>query len=178
MKSMVGRRNRSSEGSPPAEDMPGPTDRTREGCSVHEGLERLVQLLPRVSRGLRRPPVVDGDAAAPALGPRHRSALALVRDREGTTVGSLAAALHLSLPTVSGLVGDLERAGFVQRLPDPADRRRTLIEVVPERSQCVDAWLEGATAPIVRVLEQLDPQERLAFVKGMRYLALELSERD
>src|ERR1700729_594894 len=95
-----------------------------DGCSVNEGLQRLVQLLPRVMRQLRRPSMVTGDMDSARLGARHRSALALVREQD-TTVGALAVALGLTLPTVSGLVADLERAGFVERSPDPTDRRRT-----------------------------------------------------
>lgn len=93
-------------------------------------------------------------------------------------MGSLAVALGLSLPTASGLVADLEAVGFVQRSPDPADRRRTVISLVPERRDCVDRWLEGASRPIARVLERLSPAERGAFVKAMRYLDAELKARE
>lgn len=140
---------------------------------MHEGVARLVQLLPRVMRGLRRGPHGAGDEAS-ALGARHRSALALIRDQELST-GALASALDLSLPTVSGLVADLERAGFVQRAADPQDRRRTVITVVAGRARCVDDWLAGTTAPVVRVLEQLTPEERGAFVKAMQLLDDELN---
>lgn len=142
-------------------------------CSVHEGVQRLVQLLPRVMRGLRRDTkAVDEDLAG--LGARHRSALALVREHD-ITVGALASALDLTLPTVSGLVGDLERVGFVQRSADPADRRRTLITMNRDRRQCVDDWWTGSTAPVARVLEQLSAEERGVFVKAMRLLDAELS---
>jgi DNA-binding MarR family transcriptional regulator len=144
------------------------------GCTVHEGLRNLVQLLPRVMRGMRRAPkepvVLDGIA----LGPRHSSALSLIREEE-TTVGALAAALDLNLATVSGVVADLERVGFAERSTDPGDRRRTLVRVNPRSKALVDTWLEGATAPIVRALQKLSPEERLTFIKAMGYLEAELS---
>ena len=153
-------------GGPPAIEPPG--------CTVHEGLQRLVLLLPRVMRGLRRSPTETGVDGAAVLGPRHRSALALVRDHQAS-VSSLAAALGLNLATTSGLVADLERVGFVERSTDPTERRRTIVRIAPTRQAYVDRWLQGATAPIVRVLEQLSPEQRTAFVTAMAYLDAELN---
>ena len=90
-------------------------------------------------------------------------------------MGSLASEVDLTLATVSGLVADLERAGFVERWPDVSDRRRTLVRVVPGKEPDVDLWLEGATAPIMRALNHLDPQERAVFVKAMSLLEAELN---
>jgi DNA-binding MarR family transcriptional regulator len=144
-------------------------------CTVHEGMRRLVQLLPRVMRGMRRGP--DPSTPQPegvALGPRHGAVLALVRNGE-RSVGSLAAEVDLNLATVSGLVAELERAGFVERWPDTSDRRRTLVRVVPDNALKVDLWLEGATAPIMRALIHLEPHERAVFVKAMSLLEAEFN---
>ena len=46
------------------------------------------------------------------------------------TVSELASRLDLTLPTVSGVLADLDRAGLVDRQPDPADRRRTIVELL------------------------------------------------
>lgn len=145
-----------------------------EACTVHDGLGRLVQLLPRVVRALRRQPNAKESVGGVVLGPRHSSALALIRERE-LTVGQLAAALGLTLATVSGLVGDLEQVGFAERSTDPRDRRRILVRVEPGRVAYVDAWLEGATAPLMRALQRLDDAERSAFIKGLGYLEAELN---
>jgi DNA-binding MarR family transcriptional regulator len=145
-----------------------------EGCTVHEGLNKMVQLLPRVMRGMRRRPeepvVLDGVP----LGPRHGSALSLLQESE-STVGALASALDLNLATVSGLVADLERVGFVERSTDPADRRRTIVRITPCSEALVGAWLEGATAPIMRALQRLNPEERSIFITAMGYLEEELN---
>ena len=150
------------------------------GCTVHQGMQKLVQLLPRVTRGLRRSTAEldaetdSGIGGVTALGPRHRSALILVREFD-TTVGALASALGLNLATASGLVADLERVGFVARSADPADRRRTIVSIAEERESLVDRWLAGATAPIVRALEHLSAEERSIFVKAMGFLDAELN---
>ncbi len=145
-----------------------------DGCTVHEGMRKLVQLLPRVMRGMRRRPEEPVVLAGVTLGPRHGSVLALVDERPAT-VGALAADLDLNLATVSGLVAELERVGFVERSADPADRRRTIVRIAPGSEEVVEAWMEGASAPIVRALQHLSPEERGTFIKAMNYLEAELN---
>lgn len=138
-------------------------------------LRKLVQLFPQVSRGLRRrrlPLAAVNDAA---LGPRHGAALSLLRERGPMSVGEIASELGLTLATVSGTIADSERAGFVERAPDPADRRRTIVSLVPEQRAAVSSWIDDATAPMERALDRLSPGERASFVKAMTFLEAELS---
>ena len=134
----------------------------------------LMQLIPRVSRGMRRWQDQAAPASSASLGPRHVAALQQVRGGP-VSVGELAGRLGLTLPTVSGVVADLDKAGFVCRHPDPADRRRTIVAVVPEQQAVVECWLNGASGPLERVLGKLKPSERDAFVKAMDLLEAELS---
>jgi DNA-binding MarR family transcriptional regulator len=143
------------------------------GETLQQCLRKLVHLLPDLSRGLRRAQVPSPDQGL-RLGPRHGSALSLLAERGALTVGVLAEELGLTLPTVSGIVADLQRAGFVERAADPADRRRIVVSLVPYSGDARDAWLSGATAPMERALGKLSPEERAAFLKGMTYLQDEL----
>jgi DNA-binding MarR family transcriptional regulator len=138
---------------------------------------RLMQAFRRGSRGMRR--WQDG-AAPPAtapLSPRHIAALEQVRDGP-VTVGELASRLGLTLPTVSGVLADLDRAGFIERHPDPADRRRTIVQVIPAQAALIGEWLDGAAKPLARVLDKLSPSEREAFLKAMDLLESELHNQD
>jgi DNA-binding MarR family transcriptional regulator len=47
-------------------------------------------------------------------------------------VGRLAELTGLTSGAVTGLVDRLEKAGFVRRRPDPGDRRKVIVEVVPQ----------------------------------------------
>jgi len=132
-----------------------------------------MQLLPRIARGLRR----SQDLAAPEslipLGPRHVAALEQLTDGP-LTVGVLAAKLGLTLSTVSGVLADLDRAGFIVRQADTGDRRRTLVHITPGKADLIKDWLDGAAAPLARVLDRLEPAERTAFLKAMNMLEEEL----
>jgi len=73
------------------------------------------------------------DAAAGLLGINRTDARALdVIDQKGRiTAGELSRELRMSTGAVTTIVDRLERAGYARRLPDPEDRRRVLIEVMP-----------------------------------------------
>jgi DNA-binding MarR family transcriptional regulator len=147
------------------------------GGSEHSVLcLRLVQLFPRVIRGMRR--WQDRAAPAPApLSPRHVAALEQIRGGP-VTVGELAAQLGLTLSTVSGVLADLDRAGLVERHPDPADRRRTIVQIAPGQATLIGPWLDGAAKPLARVLDKLTPGEQEAFLKAMDLLETELRGQD
>ena len=146
------------------------------GGSEHSVLcLRLMQLFPRVIRGLRR---WQDRAAPPApLSPRHVAALEQIRGGP-VTVGDLASRLGLTLPTVSGVLADLDRAGLVERRPDPADRRRTIVQIIPGQAALIGEWLDGAAKPLARVLDKLTPSEQEAFLKAMDLLETELHRED
>ena len=143
-------------------------------CSSHSALcLRLMQLFPRVSRGMRRWQDRSAPPTSAPLGPRHVAALEQLRGGP-VTVSELASRLGLTLPTVSGVLADLDRAGLVSRQSDPADRRRTIVQVNPAQAGLVGQWLDGAAGPLARVLDQLAPSEQAAFLKAMDLLETEL----
>ena len=141
--------------------------------TVAECLRKLVQLMPQITRGLRRRQLPSGPNDSP-LGPRHGVALSVLRDHGPMTVGQLAAELNLTLATVSGIVAEVERAGFVQRSPDPEDRRRTIVALAEPHVQALGTWLDGASAPMARALDKLSPAERVVLLKAMALLDGEL----
>ena len=131
-----------------------------------------MRLFPRVMRGIRR----YQDQAVPqtgvSLSSRHVAALEHLRDGP-LSVGALADRLGLTLSTVSGVLADLDQAGLVERSADQADRRRTIVKIRPEAGRVVEEWLDGASAPLARVLDRLDTDERAAFIKAMDMLEAE-----
>ncbi len=146
--------------------------------STHSALcLRLMQLFPQVFRGMRRWQDQAAPQAPAPLGPRHVAALEQLRGGP-ITVSELASRLGLTLPTVSGVLADLDRAGFVERHADPADRRRTIVQITPAQAALISEWLDGAARPLARVLDKLAPSEQAAFLKAMDLLEAELRGQD
>jgi len=146
---------------------------TGEPAGGHSALcLRLMRLFPRVVRGMRRYQDQTTPPTQAPLGPRHVAALEQLRDGP-LTVGTLANRLDLTLSTVSGVLAGLDQAGFVERAPDEADRRRTIVQISPSARPVVEEWLDGAAAPLARVLDRLGDDERAAFLKAMDMLEAE-----
>ena len=55
--------------------------------------------------------------------------LASIRAYDHCTMGTLSRSLHVSMPTVSGIVERLVRAGYAHRIPQRDDRRQVVVEL-------------------------------------------------
>jgi DNA-binding MarR family transcriptional regulator len=65
-------------------------------------------------------------------------ALELLIDTGSATAGRLSDLMGLTTGAVTRVIDRLEQAGYVRRVPDPADRRRVIVEVVPEKVAAVE----------------------------------------
>jgi DNA-binding MarR family transcriptional regulator len=112
-----------------------------------------------------------------SLGKRHATALLAVAAAEPISVSELAKRLGLLLSSTSTIVGELSRAGMVERAEDEEDRRRTIVRVHEDYRDAMDGWLAVAIAPFRTALERLSPQARAHFMEGWRILHEEASLR-
>ena len=107
-------------------------------------------------------------AVATQLGiaPTDLDCLALLYDLGPATSGQLADSLRLSSGAITGVVDRLVAAGFVLRTSDPADRRRVIVQPVPERTsdfEAVHAPLLAAVSESVSATTSADVQQLLQF---------------
>ena len=65
-----------------------------------------------------------------AVRPPHGDVLQYLDD-DGTQVSELARRAHVTKQSMAELVAHLERHGYVERVPDPADRRAKLVRATP-----------------------------------------------
>ena len=75
--------------------------------------------------------------------------------RDGpATAASLAAAEHVSQQAIAQILTSLRRAGLVEATPDPADRRKCLLEVTDAGHALIGSILASRNAWLVRAVEQ------------------------
>ncbi|HEV8194811.1 MAG TPA: MarR family winged helix-turn-helix transcriptional regulator, partial [Ktedonobacterales bacterium] len=94
-------------------------------------------------------------------GPRLRIFMA-VEHAGQLRMGDLAAVLGITPRTVTTLVDALEREGLLVRLPDPADRRATLLEITPvarAHVKQVHAIQRQLSEEVVAALDAMSDQE-------------------
>ena len=111
------------------------------------GVESVVRALRRVNfQGS-----IFGQSIAIRLGLSESDvdALELLIDTGAATAGRIAELMGLSTGAVTRVVDRLEQAGYVRRVSDPADRRRVVVEIVPEKV----GTLESMMASLERAAE-------------------------
>lgn len=77
--------------------------------------------------------------------------MAAERGTDPLTPTALAERLSLSRPATSALLDRLESVGHVQREPDPADRRRTIVRSTPLAAQTA----RGVFGPLAEVTRRM-----------------------
>ena len=148
--------------------------------SVDDDLQELVQLFAHVVQSQKRGGAVDPPQAfvdafeQNNLGPRHVRVLMNLVFEDAQSVSRLADRIGLSLATTSLMVGELSRAGLVQRAEDEQDRRRTIVRLHPDHLKTMQLLFRERTEPMRRALERMDPADRATFMQCWRLLADEV----
>jgi len=73
--------------------------------------------------------------------------------------------------TMTNRVDRLATRGFVERLPDPSDRRGVQVRLTPEGRRAVDGALTELVAHEKELLAELDEQQAGVLVDALRVLA-------
>lgn len=151
-------------------------------AQIDADLETMVQLMGRMVRGVKGAPghrdaeELVGRVKAAGLGPRHVPALMDLVLNGPAPVGVIARHMALSPATVSQLVGELQRGGFVERRPDERDRRRMIVSLAEAHREVIERFAWRRLRPLRMTLEALTPDERAHFLHGWRTL-VEIMER-
>ncbi|MEU4505995.1 MarR family transcriptional regulator [Streptomyces sp. NPDC024089] len=78
----------------------------------------------------------------------------------GMTSGELATRTGLTTGATTRLIDRLERAGYVHRTADPADRRRVVVEASADSLPDIDDVVGPARRRIAEVLDRYTPEQR------------------
>jgi DNA-binding MarR family transcriptional regulator len=130
----------------------------------------LTQTLRSLSAGVAPPAALLAAKQEHSLQRRHMLTLLTVTLAGPFSVSALASQLRLGLSTTSALVGDLSRAGLLERHEDDRDRRRTIVRLDGRHSDEITAWAQTVLAPLRRTLELLSPAARAQFIGGWELL--------
>jgi DNA-binding MarR family transcriptional regulator len=133
--------------------------------------DRLHSAAIHLLRRLRREDDASG-VSAPRL-----SALSVVVFGGPLTIGELAAAEQVRVPTMSRLVGTLEADGLLRRVLDPSDRRVVRVEATAAGRTLLYAGRRRRVAALAADVARLTPNERRAILDAIPLLE-QLAGRD
>jgi DNA-binding MarR family transcriptional regulator len=131
--------------------------------SSPENREALIAALNSTMRELSGQGVLYSQAVAGRLGIGSTDLECLGYLMDGPqTAGALAEATRLTTGAITGVIDRLERAGFVRREADPADRRKVVVRVTTAAAAKVAPLFEPiARAALSAMLGYSDDELRL-----------------
>ncbi|NGO10284.1 MarR family transcriptional regulator [Streptomyces sp. HC44] len=133
---------------------PATTPASTEVTEIERALTRIAYLMGRTRQHDR--------LMALAGVPLDRAAVALLRqigDSEPARPGELANRLAVEASHVTRQVQQLEKAGYVTRVPDPEDRRAQRIQITQTGQEAVDRIRETSARGMQMALSGWSPEE-------------------
>jgi DNA-binding MarR family transcriptional regulator len=122
--------------------------------SLTDTASQLRNAIVRTSRALRQ------DAAdETGLGAATTPALASINRSGPLTPSELAAIEHVKRPSITRTLASLEREGLIERTPDPADGRSSLVAITDAGRERLARLRRRKSAYLARRLRKLDPDE-------------------
>jgi DNA-binding MarR family transcriptional regulator len=122
--------------------------------------DRLHSAAIHLLRALRR------EDQALGVGPAKLSALSVLVFGGPRSIGALARAEQVRLPTMSRLVAGLERDGLATRTPDPEDGRATRVHATVRGRSVLRQGRARRVATLARRLEQLPEADRALLARA------------
>ena len=120
--------------------------------------QAIAQLMPSIIRGIH----LDFFAKRRVTQTQFL-VLVAIHAYERCTMGTLARSLHVRMPTATGVVHRLVRAGYVRRFPEPQDRRQVVIELTRKGQTFIQQFQGIIRTRWYEVLKALEPKELEAF---------------
>jgi MarR family transcriptional regulator, 2-MHQ and catechol-resistance regulon repressor len=81
--------------------------------------------------------------------------------------GEVGGRMHITSGTMTSVLDTLERNGYIERLTDPGDRRRVLVEVTPKAQAVLDRLLPEVVQTTTAVLAGFGDEELRDFLRTL-----------
>ena len=125
----------------------------------------MAQLMPQIIRGVQLDFFLKRRVTQTQL-----LMLIAIHAYERCIMSMHARSMHVSMPTVSGVVDRLARAGFVRRFPHPRDRRQVLVELTAKGHAFIQDFQGIIRRRWEEVLTTLGPRELDTFYRVVQKL--------
>ena len=122
--------------------------------------------------------VAERVKAEAGVGAGHFELLRYVRGHPGARVADLASAFAIGVGTTSKIADRLEKEGWLERRPNPANRRSSLLALTPEGESVVSRTEPVWQAAIQEILGgAVTPEELMALSLALGALRSDLERR-
>jgi DNA-binding MarR family transcriptional regulator len=146
--------------------------------NVEPYIARLAPLLPQLVLAYQRrageiPAALHG---AGQLGQRHVGMLITLAISGPLSVSELAERTEMTVAHASLVVGELAKAGLVEREHDERDRRRIIVSLSETARPAVAEMRRRNAEPVISFLRQLEQGQAEAFISNLTLLLAHLRD--
>ncbi len=145
-----------------------------EDIRQRELVEEAIELLPALVRLFKSSLCLPGEVASIPFG--QIRVMSHLYHHGRSTVSEVANGIGVSLATASELVDRLVESGWVERRPNPADRRQVHLWLTEQAIAIGDQIHDVRRRQMASAFARLAPDDRQAFVRGLRALVAALEE--
>ncbi len=110
----------------------------------------------------------EAAAAKQGLSATETKTLDLLQRRGPLTAKELSQHSGLAPASVTGLVDRLERKGYVRRVKHPTDKRRVLVEALPERLDAIRPVFEDWAREVAELCDEFTTEELETVIRFLR----------
>ena len=118
----------------------------------------VAQLMPRIIQGVQLEFLVKRTITQTQF-----VVLVAVYSKKRSTMNALAQSMHVSMPTISGIIDRLVKAGYLKRQESPADRRQVIVELTKKGQLLIEQFQSVISQRWQEVLKSLDSNELESF---------------
>jgi DNA-binding MarR family transcriptional regulator len=133
--------------------------------SLSDTASQLSSAIVRTARVLRQDAVAED-----GLGAGTTAALATIRRDGPLTASELAEIERVKRPSMTRTLACLERLGLIERTPDPADGRSSLVSISTAGRDRLALLRRRKSAYLARRLAKLDPEEVATLARAAEIL--------
>lgn len=121
----------------------------------------LIEAISSASQQFSTSTVLFHTALADRLGlnPTDHKCVDVLLQRGSMTAGQLAEVTGLTTGSITTALDRLEKAGFIRRVADPHDRRKVILEVIPDRLPEMIPLFEGLVTAYMKMLAEYSEAE-------------------
>ena len=118
----------------------------------------IAQLMPRIIQGIQLEFLVKRTITQTQF-----VVLVAIHSNGRCPMNILGKNMQVSLPTISGIVDRLVKAGYIRRVEDPADRRQVVVALARKGELMIEQFQTVVAKRWQEVLRSLGPKEIDAF---------------
>ena len=145
-----------------------------EGIRQRELTEETIELLPLLLRLYKSSISIPGELTSVPFG--QIRIMSHLYHNGRSNVGEVASGIGVSLATASELADRMVENGWVEKRPNPADRRQVHLWLTDKAVAIGDQVHDLRSTQISSAFARLDPEDRAAFVRGLRALVAAFQE--